>query len=543
MLFSLLIQVALASPCVDQCVVAYESCAALSAAGCSVAGSATEKLAGRALGNVPGGALLSRGIGAQAQSVCEEKLAPCRATQHACIEQCPADGSTIPQIMEMPSPLLIFGSVPKAGIWIDGKRAGTMPASANEPYTSPPLLPGTHTVRVATADGASWEGEVEVVSGEINSLEVGPIETDDERRFAAALVLEAGGELGAAQAELNELAASRASDDIRAKAAAASHRIEALLAAAALQADQDREEAAAYAWGTVLLYGKDPPVQLAAAEAWLVKHEGTAHTADAHARIAEIDQLIESTLGPALHSLINYEANGQHSHAARVLVSQTVLKLQPAAQKHGLERYLEAQVVKAGVWVPPDARSTRRKLWRAEQRRSHTGRGTLVATSICAAAALPIFNIAPDSLYGVGVATVGLGAAAGAGIVATTEIRHRKLEQVYGPGDPNADRMPSALFPLLTLGAVQLTFFQSIRDDVSTKEDYDACEYSPNCGSVQEQIEADQAADRAHARMANLNAAGGWINIALGAAALGIHFAGRPIQGAHLSATGLTWSF
>jgi len=541
MLLILVARLALADACLDQCEAAFQSCAAVSAAGCSVAGGAAEKVAGKALGNVPGGSLLSKGIGAQAKAMCEEKLAPCRETQKACIAACPASGAApAPQLLAAPTPLLVFGSVPKAAIWIDGKRAGTLPADAGEPYTSPPLTPGTHTIRVATADGASWSSEVEVVSGEINSVEVGPLHTEDERALAAALALEASGQPEEAIVALSQLSSSTGSDAVRGQADAEANRIAEGLAQAARQAAETLESDAALAWRAIPGLAHDRSAQRAAAVAWLARYEGTAPTPQARALVDEIDQLTELHIGPALATIDAYAAGPRRDITARSKAGLAIADARPAARNHGLTTTLEHRAEAAEVWVPAAARAHRYSLWRAEQRRKATGRTALILTSLGTATALPFYTEGTD-LHGLGQATLAVNAAAGVGLLAVTERRHSTLQRVYGPAYPDTGWMPGAAVPLFTIGALQLTTFSLMKQNYASW----ANEYScfGDCGSVATQVSDAEADYWDSARILNQVAINGWINLGLGALALGLHSFDNPLGNAHLSTSGLSWSF
>lgn len=538
-----MIQAALAGPCADTCQAQYDSCAALSAAGCELAGKGAEKLAGRALGGVPGGGLMAGFAGSQAKSICEEKLAPCNTALAQCLEVCPAEAATssgVAQVVAAPAPLLVFGQAAGASIWIDGMRAGTLPSSSADPYTSPPLLPGTHTVRVVDAAGSSWETEVTVATGVINSVEVGALRSEDERGFAAAVLLEQQGQAEAALAVFTAMAVSTTDPALAAEARSAAARITAARDAAIEAAARQNANAAKEDWKHVLNQSDDRWAQRSAAVDWLTRYGDDENQRIATDLIAETDALIATHLTPALDRFEAFELAG--AHAERVRASQAARKALKPARAHGLEPYLESRAVESGVWVPADARGDKRALWRAEQQRSSTGRGWLIAGSVVTAIALPASYQAGADLQGARALLVGANVALGAGLLATVETRHARLHGVYRGAMPSTGRLPSAAAPLLTVGALELAVFQGLKANEASSSWDSTC--FGDCPSVAEQIEERRDEDWAAAQALNMVAISGWLNVGLGLAAVGLHHgAGRAAGRVHLSPTGLTGSF
>jgi len=74
--------------CRTRCEETHASCSTAAEAACQVAKKAAEKGASRVLGNVPGGALLSKAAGNAAGAACEERLAPCESNLTSCIQAC-----------------------------------------------------------------------------------------------------------------------------------------------------------------------------------------------------------------------------------------------------------------------------------------------------------------------------------------------------------------------------------------------------------------------------------------------------------------------
>jgi hypothetical protein len=556
MLIWLLTQVALGGPCADSCERQYESCASVSAAGCGIAGAAAEKATEKALGSIPGGALLSRGVGARAKAICEEKLAPCNNAKAVCLAACsegtaasPAPAGSQSSAVGTPAPLLVFGEAGGASIWIDGMRAGVLPSSANEPYTSPPLLPGPHAVRVEDAQGRSWKKSITVTTGVINSVQVGALLSKGERRYAAALLIEKTGSRADALVAFAEVAASATDPKLADRALAAVDRIEASLEATRQESAQRHADVAENEWKQVLNLSADRWAQRNAAVSWLTLYDDTAHKEEATRLIAEIDGLIETHLATALSRIKHYETAVRPVYADRVEASRAVLKARNPARDAGLGRYLDRRVVESGVWADADARSSRYSLWRAEQKLHHTGRGWLIFASFSTAATLPFFVEAwdPESLRGLQLAVMGANVAAGAGLVATVETRHARMVGIYGSSFPKSGRLPGAGAPLITIGVLQLALFQKIK--TAETEYYKGFQGScdgEDCPTTEEWLDAIQDEDWEWewARALNIVGLSGWLNVSMGVAALGLHYGGALGKGqVHLSPNGLRGTF
>jgi hypothetical protein len=556
MLFWILTQVALASPCADLCEQKYTSCASVSAAGCGVAGAAAEKAAGKALGGLPGGAFLSKSVGAKAKSICAEKLAPCNDAKTQCLAACseatgPAGLPAVParavaSPAATPAPLLIFGDASGASIWIDGMRAGVLPRSSTEPYTSPPLLPGPHTVRVEDAQGASWEKRVTISVGVINSVEVGALRSEQDRQLAAAVLLDEQGKDADALVAFSSLAELGTDPEVVRQARAAVDRLVAAREAEALDRSQRHARAAENEWKRVLVLSSDRWAQRARAATWLDRYPDTEHASEATQLIQEIDALVDAHLAGALASIrkYEYEFEAEPGHEDRVRASQAVLRAQGPAEENGLGPYLERRATESGVWVDAEDRRTRYTLWRAEQRRSHTGRSWLIFASFGTAAAAPMLSGSTDAedLREIQLALVGANMAAGAGMIAIVESRHARLNSIYGKSMPTTGRMPGVAAPLITIGTLQLATFQFLKVQNQTSSSYLDC-YGSDCPTIDDWMDEQEDDDWETARELNLIGLNGWLNVALGVATIGLHHGGRFAGRVHLSPTGLHGTF
>jgi hypothetical protein len=552
MLMLLTVGLALASdPCVDQCTASYDSCANLAAAGCGVAGKATERVAGKALGSVPLGGLLAKGAGASAKAVCEEKLAPCREKQATCVEACgtgepPAGVTPGVGAMAMPSPLLIFGTEAGAQVWIDGQRAGVLPASASEPYASPPLTPGAHTVRVQAGGGRSWEKVVMVVSGGINSVEVGAMLSDDRRRLVALLVLGERGELAEAIEGLVLLGGGTADADLRVEAEAARARFTEALAGleAAARAETEaarvaEEATAERRWAYVLSLQSDRFDQRRAAEDWLGDHADQPQAAEARELVDEIDGLVAAELATEMAALSAYSMGS--GRRKRLEAGRMAGAAYSRVEPEGLERFVVRAAADAGVWAPSSDGGSLRGVYKAEQRRRQNGFWLLYGSyAVVGLGSFWTSELAwelrePSQVVPLTVAMTGLTTALGTGVLMSSEPRHAFVRKLYGPALPAAGSMPAAGATLISIGAGQAIMggvWSAIGDERHDCTGY----YSMSCEEREEWLAADSTA-------ASVLIASGGINVALGLTAAVLHRREAKLHALRFNGTGVSGGF
>ena len=207
--------------CIEACQTEFATCKEVAGAGCATLGGLAERGASQLLGGLPGGSLLSGAAGKMTAKACEEKIAPCNAALAACQELCSQNvGSGVgqqvisgaavmpiaaaPAAMNIPVPLAVYSSVPRAVVYVDGRRAGRTPSDKEDSLNTTPLLPGQYAIRVESGS-RFWEGTVEIVAGAINSVEAKTLKTEAGWVLYQAEALERNRQASAAVMVLREV--------------------------------------------------------------------------------------------------------------------------------------------------------------------------------------------------------------------------------------------------------------------------------------------------------------------------------------------------
>ncbi len=524
-----------AQSCEATCKAQFDSCSALAGPGCNLAGEAAGRATDRLLGGVPGGALISAAAKQTAQAACEEKLAPCRTKQVACLQACtgPTPQGTAPVAAggSALATLLVYASEPGAVIYVDQQRAGVMGSDLNNPVSTPPLLAGNHTVRVAVGKGASeryWEGPVSLKVGTMNTIEVSNLRTQSGWQLLHASQLDQAGDSDRAIVEYARLLALPHTSSTEQQ--------EGQTRAIQLLGDRtDRYIAFAHekaiqfpwttqAWGTSgvempLGPGEDsrfraatelevlcqalpqPKVQSFCADEQkriLETFENDAHEVyasimtmnnnlyrQAHALRAWQVAFVGAADAPAVEERLLQIEQLRVEHVVPLLSQQQesdkgsrgyqremggrAAKEYQKLSAFGLQTFLEEGMVASGVWVPADQRTTMDQLWASEQQRrlSSTARGWAIALT---ATSGPIYAIAAAG--GNSDATpliAGLGVVGLTATVASTPLQMRHLQTTYGELLPTEGKLNDNMAPYLLIGMENILLHFIMTNAATTK--------------------------------------------------------------------------
>jgi hypothetical protein len=470
MLLSLLLWVtasptaAAASPaCVQACQDAHAYCAQTYAAGCDAMGNLAGQAADKALQNVPGGALFSGLLSQSTQTACEQKLAPCNTTRISCLQACEQTGAAQPTAQAQaaaagPTPVLIYADTPGAQVFIDGKRAGSIPQEEGEPYTSPPLTVGAHRVRVATRDGRRyWEGEAALVSWQINSVEA-QLLAEDEWTLAGLLAVEPGVGMEEIVPRYEQLAAAATTPEVRRSAGAKAKDLRARIAEAKAEAARQRTQSAGELYSIIQSSGVNLSQKEERCEAYLRAYEGEADTEAVRKVLAELTAL----KGEALKGLekrtqafSKLDKDSLTWRAKREEIAIYGAEVYSDVEDKGLSPYADQLLTGSGAWVPPASRDTVEKLWSSEGERAEKRRNRLFAVSLITTLVQPIAVLA-DGDPSVNTAISVLNVGAGGGMVIGTMAKRSDLRGRYGDAYPSEGRVPHAGGPLYLAAGLQL---------------------------------------------------------------------------------------
>jgi hypothetical protein len=208
----LLSRVASAAPteCVNACDGAMNLCTQTKASGCALAGKATQKLVSEAASRIPipgAGLLVSSGAGALTEQQCAEAVTVCESIRTTCYAECGVvlDGATgaitaaVASAPPLRATLRVFSSSPRSLVYVNEQRLGATPDDTLEPFVTPQLAVGRYWIRVVSTDGElEWEGEKEVLDGNVNSLEA-TLGSAEESIWGRAIASMARGDLPAAR--------------------------------------------------------------------------------------------------------------------------------------------------------------------------------------------------------------------------------------------------------------------------------------------------------------------------------------------------------
>ncbi len=453
-----------ASPaCVQACQDAHAYCAQTYAAGCDAMGNLAGQAADKALQNVPGGALFSGLLSQSTQAACEQKLAPCNTTRISCLQACEQTTAYPPATVATaaaagPTPVLIYADTPGAQVFIDGKRAGSIPQDEGEPYTSPPLTVGAHRVRVATRDGRRyWEGEAALVSGQINSVEA-KLLGEDEWAYSALFVLESTQDPQVMIGRYEELGGKATDGTIRQAAQSRAKDLRARVAEAKAEAARQRTRSAGELFSSIQSSGTDLVQKERRCEAYLSSYAGEADTEAVRKVLDELTAL----KGEALKGLekrtqafSKLDKDSLTWRAKREEIAIYGAEVYSDVADKGLSPYADQLLTRSGAWVPPASRDTVEKLWSSEGERAEKRRNRLFAVSLITTLIQPIALLAdgdPSVTTAISVLNVG----AGGGMVIGTMAKRSDLRGRYGDAYPSEGRVPHAGGPLYLAAGLQL---------------------------------------------------------------------------------------